>query len=95
MTDPNDMDPIDRVRDYAKEGTMPPKRREDLLWVLKELEERQTRKNDADERQKNAWKEVERLRDGLSDAINFMKDAKKVSIMSRGIQLEAEFFGGV
>lgn len=36
--------------------------------------------------------EVERLRDALQDAINFMKDAKKVSIKSRGIQLEAEFF---
>jgi len=36
----------------------------------------------------------ERLREGLRDAICFMKDAKKVSIKSRGIQLEAEFFGG-
>jgi len=35
--------------------------------------------------------EVARLREGLGDAINFMKDAKKVSIKSRGIQLEAEF----
>jgi hypothetical protein len=38
--------------------------------------------------------EIDRLQDALRDAICFMKDAKKVSIKSRGIQLEAEFFGG-
>ena len=37
--------------------------------------------------------EIDRLQGALQDAICFMKDAKKVSIKSRGIQLEAEFFG--
>lgn len=37
--------------------------------------------------------EISRLKDALQDAIMFMKDAKKVSIKSRGMQLEAQFFG--
>jgi len=39
--------------------------------------------------------EIDRLQGALRDAICFMKDAKRVSIMSRGLQLEAEFFGGM
>jgi len=38
--------------------------------------------------------EVEALREGLQDAIEFMKDSKQISIASRAIQLEAQFFGG-
>lgn len=41
----------------------------------------------------NPTQEIERLRGALQDAINFMKDAKRVSIKSRGYQLENEFFG--
>jgi hypothetical protein len=40
-----------------------------------------------------ALDEVENLRTALGDAVNFMKDAIHVSIKSRGLQLEAEFFG--
>ena len=38
--------------------------------------------------------EHSRVLDALQEAILFMKDAKRVSIKSRGMQLEAEFFGG-
>ena len=36
---------------------------------------------------------VKALKNGLQDAICFMKDAQRVSIKSRGYQLEHEFFG--
>lgn len=47
--------------------------------------------NDMEDRLSSLQLEVNRLREALQEAVNFMKDSEKVSIRSRGLQLESEF----